>query len=347
MGMHTGDLCFFCKKKLREDDDVVVCPECGTPYHRACWNQNGACVNLPLHASGGSWQKEPALENSSRICPNCGTKNDSSAKHCQNCGTSLEEPLHRPSWQNSAADTAMEPREKHETFRERMQRTAEQMGMEDPYGAMDPEERLGEARMGDMADFVASNQLYYLPKFIRFSHENRRISLNCPCLLFPHLYFAYRKMWPLALILAGVFALIQLPQTALALLTSLPDMIASLASTEDNILIAMYPNAQEILQNMLDRLETHTVLIQNMVTICNYLDLCLSLIFGLLGNWFYYRHVQRRVEKICKKTSPGPIRRMRLRQGGGTNGWLILAAIAVEYVAVMLLTMILMLVLMA
>jgi len=62
MGIHTGEKCFVCGQVFTDNDDVVVCPDCGTPYHRACWQKNGACVNLPLHESGKSWQPEKKAE---------------------------------------------------------------------------------------------------------------------------------------------------------------------------------------------------------------------------------------------------------------------------------------------
>ena len=64
MGLHTGDPCFACGKKIMEDDDVVVCPECGTPYHRSCWEKNGKCINIWLHRDGKTWERpsEPEPE---------------------------------------------------------------------------------------------------------------------------------------------------------------------------------------------------------------------------------------------------------------------------------------------
>lgn len=48
---------------MHEGEDIVVCPECGTPQHRECYNKNNECVNAHLHAEGFDWQKanaEPA-----------------------------------------------------------------------------------------------------------------------------------------------------------------------------------------------------------------------------------------------------------------------------------------------
>ena len=47
---YTGIPCAACGKKFTAEDDVVVCPECGTPYHRACYKELGHCVNEARHA---------------------------------------------------------------------------------------------------------------------------------------------------------------------------------------------------------------------------------------------------------------------------------------------------------
>jgi hypothetical protein len=46
---YNNYFCPVCGEKFNEDDDVVVCPECGTPHHRKCWAENGRCVNENLH----------------------------------------------------------------------------------------------------------------------------------------------------------------------------------------------------------------------------------------------------------------------------------------------------------
>ena len=33
---YTGLECPICGEKFTAQDDIVVCPECGAPYHRAC-----------------------------------------------------------------------------------------------------------------------------------------------------------------------------------------------------------------------------------------------------------------------------------------------------------------------
>ena len=85
MAKYTGYTCMACQQKFQDGDDVVVCPECGTPYHRACWVKNGQCINTELHASGGSWMQERLAEENRKKqeqqhaqnvnkCPRCGTE---------------------------------------------------------------------------------------------------------------------------------------------------------------------------------------------------------------------------------------------------------------------------------
>lgn len=47
--------CPVCNKQFKDGDDIVVCPECGTPHHRECYKLTEHCVNQGLHKSGYSF----------------------------------------------------------------------------------------------------------------------------------------------------------------------------------------------------------------------------------------------------------------------------------------------------
>lgn len=47
--------CPVCNRQFKDGDDIVVCPECGTPHHRECYKLTGHCVNQGLHKSGYSF----------------------------------------------------------------------------------------------------------------------------------------------------------------------------------------------------------------------------------------------------------------------------------------------------
>ena len=55
MSRFTDKLCPVCKERFKDNDDVVVCPECGTPHHRACYNETGSCAVGGYHAEGFVW----------------------------------------------------------------------------------------------------------------------------------------------------------------------------------------------------------------------------------------------------------------------------------------------------
>ena len=97
---YINSICDGCGLVFREDDDVVVCPECGTPQHRECYKKNNCCVNAHRHAQGFEWNalaapKAPAFtptaekKEETLPCPSCGHLNDKNAKVCENCSMKL------------------------------------------------------------------------------------------------------------------------------------------------------------------------------------------------------------------------------------------------------------------
>lgn len=48
-------LCPVCRERFREGDDIAVCPECGTPHHRACYQVANRCALEELHEKGFLW----------------------------------------------------------------------------------------------------------------------------------------------------------------------------------------------------------------------------------------------------------------------------------------------------
>ena len=89
MYQFTGCPCSVCGKALTDGDDIVVCPDCGAPYHRACYEKQGACVYAAKHGAGFEWTP-PASARPERKCPNCGAPNPESAARCGHCGYPFE-----------------------------------------------------------------------------------------------------------------------------------------------------------------------------------------------------------------------------------------------------------------
>ncbi len=62
---YLNQKCPICENKFASDDDIVVCPLCGTPHHRECYKKNGECGNYDEHNKGFHWTpvENPATEN--------------------------------------------------------------------------------------------------------------------------------------------------------------------------------------------------------------------------------------------------------------------------------------------
>lgn len=90
MANYTGKKCFSCGEVFKDGDDIVVCPECGTPYHRECYLKEGKCINDALHESGQSWeQTQESVESENIRCIRCGFENPPDKLFCEKCGTPL------------------------------------------------------------------------------------------------------------------------------------------------------------------------------------------------------------------------------------------------------------------
>jgi hypothetical protein len=182
MPNYTGSECIVCNEKFRRDSDIVVCPDCGTPYHRECYKEVGKCINDELHNSNGSWHKHnmpaEADENKSNpICKACGHENNSNDKLCCNCGAKLVE--------DEIPNIQVFQNENPGAFI---------INFNDRLCGFNPNEDLDGVTMSEMADFIGENTFYYLPIFKRIKDTGKKMSFNLTCLFFPQYYFANRRM---------------------------------------------------------------------------------------------------------------------------------------------------------
>ena len=102
MADYKGNTCPVCKQKFKEADDIVVCPDCGTPYHRECWKKVGVCVHQADHAAGFEWTPDNVISDrpDDIVCPNCGETVyvseddlDAGEANCAHCGVTFEVAL--------------------------------------------------------------------------------------------------------------------------------------------------------------------------------------------------------------------------------------------------------------
>lgn len=54
--------CDGCHEPFQENDDIITCPECGTPQHRSCYDAAGGCVNKDKHGTDFEWNQQSSFK---------------------------------------------------------------------------------------------------------------------------------------------------------------------------------------------------------------------------------------------------------------------------------------------
>ncbi|MBO5226766.1 MAG: DUF2628 domain-containing protein [Ruminococcus sp.] len=323
MADYRNCTCIGCKNTFEADDDIVVCPECGTPYHRDCWNAHGHCINTELHETGGSWQrpkteeeiKAEAEANAPVPCPNCGSKNDRNNIFCTQCGSSMKRS------ESLFGDDSTGNEEDSWTGR-----FSGIMGMEN---TVNSNEEIDGVKMQDVVDFVGKNTPYYISRFRFFRDQKKKIAPNFVCMVFPQLWFAYRKMWLFtAIIIIAAFLL------------SIPGSLISLASQTDALLATLQPQMamageeffkaiQEQLLSFAEAVKENYRVLYWTDFVCNYISMAMNIVLFLFGNYIYYRHAVKKIKAVRNDNRSLIDVQSRIRMAGGANvGFVILALLA-------------------
>jgi len=191
---YTGENCPYCGVEFADKDDVVVCPDCGTPHHRVCWFAHGECANTEKHSEGYAWKKsadpEPPAEetksdekthshnesNLDIICPDCGESCPNGTLRCPKCGAVFIPFVN----QTGAPPLAQ--------FK----------------AGFDSNENIKGLKSGDIALFCRTAGASYIKKF------RKKCSWNWAAFLFSPYWFFYRKIYKAGMLFFAAFISISL-----------------------------------------------------------------------------------------------------------------------------------------
>ena len=303
---YTQLACPVCRRPFTAQDDVVVCPQCGAPYHRDCWHKAGGCTYASAHGTPEQWRPPVSRgDEEALICGNCGAPNEGDAQVCGKCGHALHEPLPlSPSEQQPAVDEA--------AFYSQFS----------PYIGIAPDSSMDGEPVMDVAAYVGPNSGYYLSRFYFMRMQKTRTSWNWMAALFPTEWLFYRKLTPLAYAALAATLVLLLPfffaaGYALRLTGSDPALI------NDFLLAGRLPG---------DGLPYWLVLLANLSGI---LSFALRLAMGLKANRLYDRKVFRDIRRI-RADCPDPLRyRYTLSRRGGISR----LAVVLYYAAIIILVL--------
>ena len=281
---YIGEKCVACGEIFAEGDDIVVCPECGSPHHRACYKAANKCANSALHGTDESWQSSAAAVHEEEkndkkfvICSACHFPNSLDAETCVRCGADL-------------SDEDEDTEESYQGF-----------GVPRPYLGFNPEEDMGGSPLKDVADFVRTNTIYYIPIFKRMKDTGRSISFNLISFVFPPVYFANRRMW--------FWAVLSLVTTVLL---SMPLAVSYLIADGLDTSYSIFP------AEIIEKIYENRHLLSTLVNVCNAADMLIRITFCLFSNKLYYRFVLKSLKRL-RARSEGELRREEIFAAGGVR----------------------------
>lgn len=293
MFFYEGQSCPVCGQRFAETDDIVTCPVCGAPHHRACWQAEGHCHFEATHGTPEQWSRNsqtPTQEatqttGEGNVCPHCGAPNVQYAEFCGRCGKSLginEWQSAQPPRQNST------PYHEYSPFRTPF----------DPLGGVAHNEPFDEdATAEDLAVAVGGNTMYYLPRFKKI-RDGRAVQWSWAAFLIAPYWLMYRKQY-----VAG--ALVNLFYTLYCALNFAILHISGALGDPD-------PNQWFLIAADEGYLPALFFLAVAMVVI--------HLLFGLFANYLYLNTCKKRV-RTAKETDPADYRTTLKAIGGVSFVW--------------------------
>ena len=358
---YLGLKCGVCGKDFEEDDDVVVCPDCGTPSHRVCYKENKGCPNVDKHggdfvfegfdkikkSAQGVKEKKPDIEmpdfsddengklNSENIhsntvtirreipCPYCGEYNKTEANYCNRCGAKFVKvpPILMMNMDGQVTQTNQPG-----TFNVPSPPQAVPYSP-DPLSGV-PIDAVFEENVtaADLATFVSVNTAYYMKVFDLIKRKTNKF--NFASCLFSGIWFLYRKLYKVGSLIFSIEALIYAvryyitQRYSLDIMNKLMESIGVTADQRANLSFEQY---MEMSNNMtqLSSFEQLMFIIPSLMFI---LQIILMIVCGVIGNKMYYKHCVKRIQSIKELAKEEELDSKQTAQalylGGGVNPFL-------------------------
>lgn len=268
---YKHNYCPICDEEFKKEDTVVVCPTCGAPYHRNCYDEKEMCIFKERHKDGFEWKKEVCSETFSttpgHLCPKCKTKNPADGLFCHVCGEKLKQTQNNT---NIPKVTPIAPNP-----------------FTTPYGGLSAEEEIAGVSVREIALFVGENSFSFIPKFKALENGNKWAGFNFPAAFFNFLYFFYRKMYLLGFI--SIFA---------SLLFFIPLILIQIDTMQIIIQNPEIVSSVNAVKEISAKMSQETLALYPIASICNTLYTVFTLIVAFFTNHFYFKHTIKKIKKI-------------------------------------------------
>ncbi|MCL2885100.1 MAG: DUF2628 domain-containing protein [Oscillospiraceae bacterium] len=292
MFFHEGEQCPVCGAAFTATDDIVTCPACGAPHHRACWGREGHCRFDADHGTPRQWKRAdipppaPVRGEGDNICPHCGAANVGFAEFCSECGRELPHhdwsadrtaPPHPPS---PPIYPPVPPAPSFSPF-------GYQPPFVDPFGGVPHDAVIDGVSAADMAAYIGPGTAYYLPRFHKMINGASHAQWNWAAFLLTPYWLFYRKNFAAAVPVL-VFYVFQ-------------------AAMQGLIWIQLQINGTtDIYTQLLSALQTPGKALYIYMVLCLlFIDLVLRIAFGCFGTALYMRTGTKRVKRLAVRDPKG------------------------------------------
>ena len=310
----TDKKCVICDKTFSASDDIVVCPECGSPMHRDCYDNEGCCPNQFRHGHFDYAQSSIPDDDTDKrddynnTCPRCGATNDKGIFYCRKCGA----PLDDKSTQNRSAE---QNTQRSPFGAGSFQNMAEEMT--DPLGGV-PKDTLfdNDITAGETAKYVKQNTQYFIRVFGNISANNKS-RFNFSAALFSGGYFLYRKMYAIGGLVAAIEAAILIFTQYVSYYIANTLEYTQVYTKLSNIMQSG-GNITDV-QKALSVLSPAQIFIMYLPWILNILYLIIMFTVGFTANRLYYVHCRKQINRIKKEAGSSSEAENQLQTKGGVN----------------------------
>lgn len=349
--------CPQCKKVFTKDDDIVVCPVCGTPQHRECYEEENRCVNAHMHLQGYVWEPDRNNDNAVAeehtpwqnhyyyqpneneesysehftegddsqdkpdfiICGNCGTRNDADAVFCKHCSASLSQPDYDCNDENTEF--------KNNVYNQDSKFGFGSGGMNGIplsflFDNIKDDDKIAEnVTVLDADKYIQRNTALYNLIFRRIYLKNRS-RFNFAAFLFSGGWFLYRKQYFLGTILTLIMGICICG--SIVFLPAYYSIYSEIYSSGITSEVEMY--------SYLMSLPFEKLLLYSASSLFKIAQYIVMIISGIIANRCYYKHVVEKVVSAKENFKKATEMDEHLKKSGGVDtvlGYILLACYAV------------------
>lgn len=332
---YTGIKCPVCDVPFQQNDDIVVCPECGAPYHRACYQKEGKCIfEEELHKAGKAWEPpappvapDPSTEIKDRECPICGTLNGHSALFCNRCGSSLvgEPQRYNNTYQNSNQEQGTVPPPSTPYGVPPVPQGNMYGGPfpfpMDPMGGVSPTEILDEnVTFGDASKLIKQNTAYYMPVF-RYMKQSGKNKFNFSAFLFSGAWMLYRKQYKFGILVTALMFYIYIAYLCFSIFIASPVLMELMQKAGMDLAEGFSPTNDQMI--IISDIMSQNPIMYLQITlpmICLFCMLIVMIVVGFRGNKMYMKHCVRTVRDTkVAAAKTGEAEGALLEARGGVN----------------------------